>query len=212
MTIPIERIQAIHLIQHPLYRIFGAIEVKAVVTGYTDQGESSITLYPTVRKQQMEEFLSRFTISYKLSDAWKGLDPIAWRSVVMAPSLYCLLLAAPIIIFLHLFHIYYGWLLSLLPAFVVLMQTISYRQTGWAIIGKHIAIRYGSFTCYRILIPKQRIQWCQISQTPLQKLRHLANFRVSVASGQGAANFSLRCALETEVQQLFNWVRPKPVG
>jgi putative membrane protein len=209
VTIPLERIQAIHLIEHSLYRIFGVVDVKAVITGYTEKDENSVTLYPTVREQHIVEFLSRFASSFSLPDTWKGLEPIAWRSVVMAPSLYCLIIAAPIAIYLHVLHLYYGWLLLLLPAFVMFLRTISYRQTGWAIVGKHIAIRYGSLSCYRVLIPKHRIQWCQISQTPFQKLRNLANFRVSVASGKGAANFNLRCALETEAQKLFDWSRPK---
>lgn len=83
VTIPLERIQAIHLIEHSLYRIFGVVDVKAVITGYTEKRWHFRNPLSDCARTAYSRILSRFASSFSLPDTWKGLEPIAWRSVVI---------------------------------------------------------------------------------------------------------------------------------
>ncbi|MBW7457919.1 PH domain-containing protein, partial [Paenibacillus sepulcri] len=203
LTIPLDRIQAVHLVRHWLHRPFGWVSIRAVVAGKTEKQEKSILIFPIVRSGEAADVLNRFIPSFTLPEAWRGLQPRAWRYFVFTPVLCCLIAAVPAIIWIPGSL---GWLTLLLPAVILLTEQMAYRQMGWSAANGQIAVRYGGFSLHQALIPKRRIQWVQMSQTPFQEQRKLANLKIALAAGRGAAKFTLRCASESDIRQLADWI------
>ncbi|MBE9915889.1 PH domain-containing protein [Paenibacillus donghaensis] len=201
ITLPLDRIQAIHLVEHTLHKPLGYVSIRAVTAGIMGKDEKTITLFPVVRRGEEIDFLKRFVPAFSVPQEWSGVEPKTKRNFIVFPTLLLLITTIPAMIWLP-WHL--GWIVMFLSFIVFAYGSMEYKQMGWSIVDGYIAIRYGGFSRHRVIIPKRRVQWHQMSQTPFQEYRQLANLRIALASGKGAAKFTLRYASLQHVRQLVD--------
>ncbi|MFC4099780.1 PH domain-containing protein [Paenibacillus xanthanilyticus] len=180
-TLRRDRIQAVHLIDHALRRPFGLVTIRLIIAGAQENNEKTTVLFPLMKEAHAADFLARFLPAYVYQREWSVLDRSARRHYVFIPAFICGLLAMPAMIWIPGG---FGWLALLLPAFAWLAGELSYRQTGWAMHGDQLAIRKGLFARHRILMPRRRVQWYRMTETPFQRTRGTASLKVTLASGQ----------------------------
>ena len=129
LTIPLQRIQAIHFIQQPIHRALGLLSVRAVVAGNSDGKQKWVTLFPLLKKSELEPLIERFVPSYVLPAEWTSIDVKAKRNYIWIPVVITLLLTIPAILWIPN---YLGLLTLLLPLMVYLYGLRSYRTVAWS--------------------------------------------------------------------------------
>ena len=203
ITVPLRRIQAIHLIEPLLRRPFGWVTVHIVTAGYAGKEGQSALLFPFIRKKELPGFLEQFAPQFQMPDTWERLERRALRHYLLLPMVFTILVCIPAIIWIPE---NYGWFSLILPIVTLVGCILGYRQTGWALGDNQISIQYGSFNKHQGLVPKRRVQWHRISQSIFQRRRSLAHLTLSLASGAAAASFSIRHAPQHSAEALSNWL------
>ncbi|WP_020616294.1 PH domain-containing protein [Paenibacillus daejeonensis] len=203
ITVPLRRIQAVHLIEPLLRRPFGWVTVHIVTAGYAGKEGQSALLFPFIRKKELPGFLEQFAPQFQMPDQWERLERRALRHYLLLPMVFTILVCIPAIIWIPE---NYGWLSLILPVITLIGCLLGYRQTGWALSDDQISIQYGSFNKHQGLVPKRRVQWHRVSQSIFQRRRSLAHLTLSLASGAAAASFSIRHAPQQSAESLSNWL------
>lgn len=202
-VIATRRIQAVRVTENALHKLFGMASVRIVVAGSSDEDKKTIDLFPFVRNSELPALFETFLTDFHLPKTWNPASPRAYRSYVLFPALLSLAAAAAAILWLPTD---WRWCALLFPVIVWLGGVLKFRQTAWSQEDGQLAIRYGSFSRQRVLVPRFRIQWHRTSQTPIQEGRRLATLKVAVASGKSGSAFSLRHFSASDIRELSNWL------
>ncbi|GGF89945.1 PH domain-containing protein [Paenibacillus abyssi] len=209
VTVPLQRIQAVHLVENVFRRPFGLVTVHIVSAGYAGKEGESAILFPLVRERELAAFLARFTPQYQLADEWSRLGKRSLLSFMLVPVILTLAISIPAIIWIPYSL---GWFALLLPLLAVLWSWLRYRQTGWSLLQQQIAIQYGSFNRHRILVPKRRIQWNRLSQSVFQVRKELATLNIALTSGALPALFYIKHLPFNIGMELKTWMIGKKVN
>ncbi|TYP74078.1 PH domain-containing protein [Paenibacillus methanolicus] len=180
-TLRRDRIQAVHLVEDALRRPFGLVAIRLIIAGAQENNEKTTVLFPLMKEADVADFLAQFLPSYAYEKDWSVLTRSARLNYVFTPVFICALLAIPAMIWIPGG---FGWLALLLPAFAWWAGESSYRQTGWAMRDGQLSVRTGLFARHRMLIPKRRVQWYQVTETPLQRKRGTSSLKLALASGK----------------------------
>ncbi|MFD0710402.1 PH domain-containing protein [Paenibacillus sp. GCM10027626] len=203
ITIALERIQAVHLVENILRRPFGYVCIRVVTAGYGGKDGKTGLLFPVIKTSEVEAFLSRFVPQAITPAKWHTIERRALRNYLLIPVTVSLLVIIAPIVFIP---DHWGWLSLLLPLIAAWWSVLRFRQAGWSLDDNQLAVRMGGFTRQTALMPKQRIQWHQVTQSPFQVRRRLATFRVALASGGAQAHFYIRHAGVQAAQQISAWL------
>ncbi|MBD2847952.1 PH domain-containing protein [Paenibacillus sp. IB182496] len=211
VTVPLQRIQAVHLVDNLLRRPLGLVTVQVVTAGYSGKEGQAAMLFPLVKESELARFLQQFAPAYRLPQQWNPLPRRALRSYVAVPTAAASLAAAAIIIWAPA---PYSWLSAILPLLTLLEGWMRYRLGAWTVVddAQQLALRYGSLSRHRVLVPRRRVQWHRLSQTPLQEGRSLATVHVAVASGMLPAVFHIRHLGVDHGAQVRGWLAYRSGG
>ena len=138
-TVPVARVQAVRVIEGLLRRPFGLVTVRAEVAGYAKEAAAAQTLFPLLRREEVEPFLAE--VLPELADDIDGLAGAPRRAQrrymlpltafwLAAGAAACLLVpaAAP-------------WpLLAALPA--AALGSARFRAAGWRVRDGRVAVRF----------------------------------------------------------------------
>lgn len=201
ITLLPDRIQAVHLVNHVLRRPFGFVSIRIITAGSKGEQEKSTVVFPLIKTTEVAGFLQQFIPTFSYEEKWSTLEKTAWRNYVLFPALFCTMAAIPLLLWIPG---YLRWLALLLPITAFILGLLAFRQVGWSFHEEQLAYRYGLFSQYCVLVPKRRIQWYQMSQTPFQKNRELATIKIALASGKEGKKFTLRHLPESQVHALIH--------
>jgi putative membrane protein len=206
-TIPIERIQAIRIIEGLVRQPFGLVELRVESAGYGPKAGESTVLCPLLRRKDVLPFLERMAPSMAVAGAFEMLPKRARRRYMFQiPVLFQpVLLIVPVIYFFYPFG-----LLSLfvLPALVTLGYW-QYRDAGWAVVGDTLLLRWRSISRTTAIVPRRRVQVSETHANPFQRRRNLSNLSVRVPSGTGGASFGLMHMDHETALRLLAWFAPR---
>ncbi|GKU77318.1 PH domain-containing protein [Paenibacillus sp. L3-i20] len=207
ITVPLNRIQAVHIVGNLFRRPFGLVGIRIVVAGMTDAEARSMILFPLLKASKLDDFLDRFVPGYVMPQQWSERpNPSARSQFMMLPTLLGSLFIVPGIIWLQGYY----WLLTLLlPIFAVFWGHLRYNQAAWVVQEGQIAIRYGGFTVHKAIVSKKRMQWYRVLQTVFQEKKGNATLKIAVAAGKEPAVFKVRHAPEAKVEEITKWLTTK---
>jgi putative membrane protein len=98
--------------------------------------------------------------------------------------------------------------LALVPL-AALLGYWQFRSAGWAIVDGTLVVRSRGSSLTTALIPRRRIQFVNVSESPFQRRARLASLDVRVASGSSGAAFGLLHLDKEVTSQLRDWIRPE---
>ncbi|XOK62081.1 PH domain-containing protein [Paenibacillus elgii] len=199
VTIPLKRIQAIHLVENVLRRPFGLVSIYMVTAGQHDKDTRSTVLFPLLKLSELDGFAPGFT----LPEQWNGPDKTARGHFMLVPALLCALVAVPGVLWLPG---HYRWLSLLLPLLALVWGQLRYSHAAWSVGDDQMAVRYGGFSLRRALIPRKRMQWYRMSQTAFQARSERATLKIAVAAGRDPALFSVKHAPQATVREFIQWI------
>jgi putative membrane protein len=179
-TVPIARVQAVRVVEGVLRQPFGLATVHVEVAGYAKEAAAAQTLFPLLRRAEVEPFLA--ALLPELADGIDGLAGAprrALRRYLLPPTALLLALGATAGV---AFPGAAPWpLLAALPA--AGYGLARWRAAGWRIEDRRLAVRFRRLARITVLAPAARLQEHGVRQTVLQRRAGLADVEVRVGAG-----------------------------
>jgi uncharacterized membrane protein YdbT with pleckstrin-like domain/SAM-dependent methyltransferase len=176
-TLRIPRVRAVHVIEGVPRQPLGLAAVRVEVIGYAKEPHASQTVFPLLRRDEVEGFLGE--LLPELSDRLGGLappPPRALRRYLLPPAAASVLVAAAGAIALS----------SPFPLAIAILGPAyglsAWRAAGWRLSEGRLAIRSRMLARTTILAPAGNRESHDVEQTALQRRGRLAH--VSVAFGK----------------------------
>ncbi|SCW78619.1 putative membrane protein [Paenibacillus tianmuensis] len=202
VTVPLRRIQAIRIVEEPLWQLFGFSALYAETAGYGAQKGENAHLFPLLRNREIGEFAKRMTPLFEVPASLK-------HHTLPRRALWCYALPAPLVLALAAVAagLIAPWAYAglLLCPLVMIWQGWRYRSAGWSREGRMLVLRFRRLAKTTAVIPLPRVQSVSVEIGPLQRKLGLSTLRIAVASGRRGAFFRLAGVPEQEARELVRW-------
>lgn len=209
MTIPLNRVQAVQIIENPLRQLFGFATVRIESAGGSDgekgQGlTASVRLFPIIKKQSMYEPLQQL-FPHLVVEQSRGTS---FQSPKKARAFFYRLnfiWFVPTVVAASYFLFPYG-LFALLIVLPIVAIGIWRHQTARAHIDNNqITLTYRNFSKVTFIAQKSRIQMMTMSQSLFQKRRDIATTKIVVKSGAAGSEAKAYHMEKQHIEQLLDW-------
>ncbi|CAM5206673.1 Putative membrane protein OS=Ureibacillus acetophenoni OX=614649 GN=SAMN05877842_111141 PE=4 SV=1 [Ureibacillus acetophenoni] len=209
VTIPLNRVQAIKIIENPLRQLFGyASVVVESAGGAVSDKEKKMILFPLIKKKQLLGILNNLFPQFDLE--LEVIRPPLKAKTFFYRSDFIWLI--PVIGLCSYFYYSLGLLSLLLIIPVVLLGIWQFKTTGYAIKGNQLTIIYRIFSRVTFLVEKKRIQVIERKQSVFQKRRKLATIQATVMSGLAGATAKASHLSEEHANTVLNWFENEKKG
>ena len=205
-AVAVRRIHGVRVVEGLLRRPFGLATLRVEVAGYADEAAAARTLFPLLRRADVEPFLAE--LLPELADDPGGLAPPpkrAARRYVLPRTLVGAAVGGAAWL---IFPAVGPWPLLLAPL-LALDGWLDYRAAGWRLRDGRLAMSSRELAWSTLLTPAARLQEHAIAQSPLQRRAGLADLEVEVGKSGSAHVRHLDAAVAAE---LWERLRPTRVG
>ncbi len=205
-TIPIDRIQAIRIVEGILRQPFGLVELRIDSAGYGQHAGESTVLFPLLRRRDVLPFLQEMTPTLAVLADFNRLPSRARRRYVfrfsqVAPAMVLAILL-PVLL------LPWGLAALLLIPSAMLLGLWQYHDAGWVVVQDTLLIRSRLLARTTAIMPRRRIQQGESRRSPFQRRAALATFIARVASGGSGAAIDLQHMDEQDAGALLAWLAP----
>ncbi|WP_225223816.1 PH domain-containing protein [Solibacillus merdavium] len=204
VTIPINRVQAIKLVENPFQQMLGlaSIAVESAGGGFSGEADKKIILFPLIAKKEALKPLAELFPEYDFQLA-KVIQP----PKKALPFFYRIdfIWLVPLIAAISYFFYPYGLLSLLLVLPIILLGIWQFKTTGYTLEGQQITIVSRIFSRVTFFALKKRVQVTQGSQTYFQKRRKIGSAKIVVMSGMTGASATVRNIDQEEVEKILTW-------
>ncbi len=200
VVIPVRRVHGVRVVEGLLRRPFGLAALRVEVAGYATEAAAARTLYPLLRRADVEPFLAE--LLPELADDPGHLTPPparAARRYVLPRALGGAIVGGAACL---IFPVVAWWPLLLAPL-AALDGWLDYRAAGWRLRDGRLAMSSRTLAWSTLLTPAARLQEHAIAQTPLQRRSGLADVQVAVGKAGGAAVRHLDAEVAGELWELL---------
>lgn len=184
VTIPINRIQAVQIVENVFRQPFGLALVRMESAGYGADAGVSTTLFPLLRTRHVVDFLAAAAPEFAVSPPLHPLPGRALRRYIVR-TVFPLLLPLAAVAGLLVWRVRPEYALVILPALAAAAWygLLRFRGTGWAASGEYLVVRDRDLARTTAVAPRRRLQARSVSQSPFQRRLRLATLSVRVARG-----------------------------
>jgi putative membrane protein len=182
-SLPRRRIQVLEIEEKLLRRVFGLATLRADTSGshreHEDDNSGRDVLIPIVRSSEVSELLPVFFEDFESDQAeWKRVSKLAIRRGTIKGGMICLI--AAFALFLYQRELVAWWPLLCLPL-VYAVNAIRYRNLAYALGARYFRTRRGWLGRSTHIVPINKIQAVEISQTPFDRRLGLATLNIDTA-------------------------------
>lgn len=205
ITIPLNRVQAVKIVENPFRQILGlaTVVVESAGGGFGNEKDKKIVLFPLISKKDALKPLSELFPTFDFSYTMQIHSPEKAR-----PFFYRLNIFWTIPIMAIVSYLFYPYGLLVLLGFipVALIGIWQHQTAGFTIEGQQLTIVSRSISRVTFFAQKHRIQVVQQSQSCFQKRKQLASARIVVMSSgmQGAAAKAYHME-EHHIDNIMKW-------
>ena len=195
-SVPLPRVQAVTVVEGLLRQPLGLAAVRVDVAGYAAEASAAQTLFPLVRRTEVEALLADLAPELAGADAPLERPPArARRRYALPPALLGALVGAAATRIPGL-----GAWPVLLAAIGLLAGLAAHRAAGWRLEPHRIAVRSRRLARRTVLVPRRRLQEHEVEQSGLQRRGGLASISIAAGAGTRAGVAHLDAA---EARDLF---------
>ena len=201
-AVAVQRIHGVRVVEGLLRRPFGLATVRVEVAGYAAEASAARTLFPLLRRADVEPFLAE--LLPELADDPGGLAPPpkrAARRYVLPRTLVGAALGGAACLVVPAVA---PWPLLLAPL-LALDGWLDYRAAGWRLRDGRLAMSSRGLAWSTLLTPAARLQEHAIAQSPLQRRAGLADLEIEVGKSGSARVRHLDAPVAAEL-----WERLRP--
>ena len=204
VTIPLNRVQAIKLVENPFQQMLGlaSIAVESAGGGFSGEADKKIILFPLIAKNEALKPLAELFPEYDFHLAETIQPPKK-----ALPFFYRIdfIWLVPLVAAISYFFYPYGLLSLLLVLPIILLGRWQYKTTGYTIEGQQITIVSRIISRVTFFALKKRVQVAQGTQTYFQKRRKIGSAKIIVMSGMTGASATVRHIDQKEVEEILSW-------
>ncbi len=203
ITLPLNRIQAIRIVENPLRQIFGFATVVVESAGGNGEkgGDKKIALFPLIKKQHcvqtLEQLFPEMNWHPEFIKAPKRARPFFYR--------IDFIWLVPIIGASSYFLYPYGLLAFLLIPLIIFLGIWQHRTAGYMIDGKQLTMQYRIFSRITLFMEKKRIQSMESSQTYFQKRKQVMSIKATVMSGMAGMTVNVPSLEQQDAETILTW-------
>ncbi|MGR7911857.1 PH domain-containing protein [Lysinibacillus capsici] len=203
ITLPLNRIQAIRIVENPLRQLTGYATVVVESAGGNGENgnDKKITLFPLIKKpdcmQTLEQLFPEmnwqptFTRSPKRARSFFYRIDFFWLFPIIGASIY--------------FFYPYGLLSLLLIPLTMLLGIWQHKTAGYQIDGKQLAMQYRVFSRITLIMEKKRIQSIESTQSYFQKRKNVMSVKATVMSGATGTTGSVSSLEQQDAETILTW-------
>ncbi len=203
ITLPLNRIQAIRIVENPLRQLTGftTVVVESAGGNGEDGNDKKITLFPLIKKPDCMQTLEQlfpdmnwqptFTRSPKRARPFFYRIDFFWLVPIIGASIY--------------FFYPYGLLSLLLIPLTILLGIWQHRTAGYQIDGKQLAMQYRVFSRITLIMEKKRIQSIESTQSYFQKRKNVISVKATVMSGATGTTGSVSSLEQQDAETILTW-------
>jgi putative membrane protein len=182
-SLPRRRIQVLEVEERLLRRLFGLATLRADTSGShredEDDNSGRDVLIPVMRRDEVDQLLPNFFEDFSSDQAeWRRVSRLAIRRGTIKGGIICLLIAAAL--FAYQREPVALWPVLCLPM-VYAINVVRYRNLAYALGSRYLRTRRGWLGRSTHIIPINKIQAVEISQTPFDRRLGLATLSVDTA-------------------------------
>ena len=212
ITIPLNRVQAVRIVENPLRQALGFATVQIESAGGSggdqkDGLKSSVKLFPLIRKKDMYGPLKELFPHLSVEEQSEAV-----RSPKRArPFFYRLnfIWFVPVVVAAGYFLFPYGLLTILIAVPILVMGIWCHNTVRAQTIGNQITIVYRHLSKVTFIAQKQRVQTMHMRQSIFQKRRQLASIEINVKSGAMWSSARASHLDQKDAEQLMDWYQYK---
>ena len=209
VTIPLNRVQAIKIVENPIRQIFGyASVIIESAGGAIGEKEKKMTLFPLIRKKRLDPILNDLFPHFAL-DLNVTRPPKEAKAFFYRVDFIWLI---PVIALCSYFYYPFGLFSFLLIIPIILLGIWQFKTTGYAIMGNQLTIIYRTISRVTFLVEKKRIQVVVRKQSYFQKRKKLASIQATVMSGLTGATAKASNLNEEEANIVLDWLEHEKKG
>lgn len=210
ITIPLNRIQAIKIVENPLRQPFGlaAVQVESAGGGFTSEKEKKITLFPLISKKEALERLALLFPQFDLYIEVKQMIKPPKRARAYFYRIDFLWLV-PLVTVPTYFFFPYGLLTAVLIIPVILLGIWQHKTARLFLLDAQLTIIYRHISRVTFFVEKRRIQVAEQRQSYFQKRKQLATGRVVVMSGMTGAEAKAYHMEQKDIEHMMDWFEHK---
>jgi putative membrane protein len=234
--VAIGRIQSLEVSQGFIRRCIGyaQIRLRTIDTAQATDGQAAardnnaagLLIHPFIKMKKVDALLAQLLPEYAVRLEGVSLKPLPRKArhralgrFVLLPCLVTLTALLPVQTLL---------IAPLAPADIALPLSASlwtlfaaefafatgaallwYRHAAYNYQGAQLVIKKGGYGVVTSFIFRQKIQWAEIRQNPLQRLSGVASIVARTAAGVGGTTTLLRDVSLADAQTYLDWVRPR---
>lgn len=203
ITLPLNRIQAIRIVENPLRQWFGfaTVVVESAGGNGEDGKDKKITLFPLIQKRDCLQTLEQLFPEMN----WR---PEFIRTPKRARSFFYridFIWLIPIIGACSYFLYPYGLLSLLLIPVTILLGIWQHKTAGYKIDRKQLTMQYRVFSRITIFMEKKRIQSIESTQTYFQRRKNVMSIKATVMSGMTGMTGNVPSLEQQDAESILSW-------
>ena len=204
VTIPLQRVQAIKIVENPFRQILGlaAVVVESAGGGFSGEADKKIVLFPLIKKANAIIALQQLFPTIDFQGHIEVKSPKRARAFFYRIDFIWLI---PLIGVLSYFYFPYGLLSILLVAPMLLLGIWQFRTAGFTIKEQQLTIISRNFSRITFIAEKSRIQIAQSKQSYFQKRKQLATAKIVVMSGMNGASAKAKHMEQEKIETILRW-------
>ncbi|GLC89404.1 PH domain-containing protein [Lysinibacillus piscis] len=203
ITLPLNRIQAIRIIENPVRQFFGFVAVTVESAGGNGESgkDKKIMLFPLMKKQEslvvLEELFPTMNWQPQFVRSPKRARPFFYR----IDFIWLL----PIIGASSYFLYPYGLLSVLAIPLFMAFGAWQHHTAGYSLDGKQLTLQYRMFSRITFFMEKKRIQSMESTQTYFQKRKQVMSVNATVMSGTSGTTGTVSNIEQHDVETILAW-------
>lgn len=204
LTIPMQRVQAIKIVENPIRQMLGlcAVVVESAGGGFKGDTDKKTVLMPLTSKKKAIEALAILLPDFDFSGQVDVVPPKKARPFFYRFNFIWLV---PFIGAVSYFFYPYGLLSLLIIVPILLLGSWQYKTTGYKISNDQITIVSRLISRVTFVAQKKRIQIVQSRQSYFQKRKQLSSCRIVVMSGMAGAEAEVSHLEQEQVDVILHW-------
>lgn len=202
VTIPLNRVQAIRIVENPFRQWFGyATVVLESAGGGSGEKDRTMTLFPLIKKGEEVEPLMDLFPEYDFTPDFKKAPKKA------RPFFYRLHFwwVIPVAVACSYYFYPYGLFAILLVPLLIGLGVWQHQTVGFAIKEKQLTMRFRNISRVTVYMRKHRIQALMKRQSYFQKRKQVATVQATVMSGISGATSWVHSIEEKEADAILTW-------
>ncbi|GGG24963.1 UPF0699 transmembrane protein YdbT [Lysinibacillus alkalisoli] len=202
LTIPLNRVQAIKIVENPFRQMFGYATVHLESAGSNnDNNKESVVMFPLIKMHAIEQHITHLFPDYEWQQNYVPAPKKALPYYYRIDFFYIV----PIIAVASYFLYPWGLLTLLLIPFTMGLGVWQHRTAAYCINDKQLTLRYRGISRVTFFVQKHRIQSLSSRQSYFQKKNDVMGIHLSVMSGASGAKASIRALDQADVEHILEW-------